>query len=120
MSKRRFNKPKDVDSVVDVFENVEEPVSYRISSLSNRGEWLRIVNFGDVPRLTLTVRTPRGFNNVVSIRLTDEGISKGRDRLTRVLKALEIIEKMAKDNKITIPKETIMRTIEKDEFSEYL
>jgi hypothetical protein len=120
MSKRRFNKPKDVDSVVEVFKQVDEPVSYRISSLSNRGEWLRIVNFGDVPRLTLTVRTPRGFNNVVSIRLTDEGISKGRDRLTRVLKALEIIEKMAKDNKIVIPKETIMRTTEKDEFSEYL
>jgi hypothetical protein len=120
MSRRKFSRPKDVDSVVEVFKQVDEPVSYRISSLSNRGEWLRIVNFGDVPRLTLTVRTPRGFNNVVSIRLTDEGISKGKDRLMRVLKALEIIEKMSKDNKIMIPKETIMRTTEKDEFSEYL
>jgi hypothetical protein len=120
MSRKRFSKPKDVESVTDVFKTVDEPVSYRISSLSNRGEWLRIVNFGDVPRLTLTVRTPRGFNNVVSIRLTDEGISKGKDRLARVLKALEIIEKMSKDGKIAIPKETIMRTTEKDEFSEYL
>jgi hypothetical protein len=120
MSKRRFSKPKDVDSVVDVFKNVDEPVSYRISSLSNRGEWLRIVNFGDVPRLTLTVRTPRGFNNVVSIRLTDEGISKGKDRLMRVLKALEIIEKMSKDGKIAIAKETVTKTAKEDEFSEYL
>jgi hypothetical protein len=120
MSRRKFSRPKDVDSVVDVFKNVEEPVSYRISSLSNRGEWLRIVNFGDVPRLTLTVRTPRGFNNVVSIRLTDEGISKGKDRLARVLKALEIIEKMAKDGKISIPKENVTKTVKEDEFSEYL
>ena len=120
MSRKRFSKPKDVESVTEVFKQVNEPVSYRISSLSNRGEWLRIVNFGDIPRLTLTVRTPRGFNNIVSIRLTDEGISKGKDRLARVLKALEIIEKMSKDGKITIPKETVTKTAKEDEFSEYL
>jgi hypothetical protein len=54
------------------------------------------------------------------VRLTDEGISKGKDRLMRVLKALEIIEKMAKDGKITITKETVTKTAKEDEFSEYL
>ncbi|MBS7612486.1 hypothetical protein KEJ27_09880, partial [Candidatus Bathyarchaeota archaeon] len=101
--------------------DIENPIVYNIDSLTTKGEFMRITNFDGTPRLNLTVRTPRGFVSIVSVRLTDEGIMKAKDRLNRVLKAISIIEKMHEQGRITIPRETISYVKNaKDEFSEYL
>ncbi|MEM2449060.1 MAG: hypothetical protein QXT14_08960 [Candidatus Bathyarchaeia archaeon] len=123
MSRRtkKFDRPVETENITQVFaNNIEKPLVYNIRSLSVRGEFLRITNFDGIPRLNLTVRTPNGFTNIVSVRLTNEGIEKAKDRLNRVLKALEILQKMNEEGKIKIPKETLVTAKEEDEFSKYL
>ena len=107
MSKRKEKTQiKKAEKLSEVFVRVSEPIMYELSVFSNKGERWRVINWGDYPRLTVSTYTPRGFTNILNIRLTVEGIEKGIKRLTNALKLLQQIQKLASEGKITLAKET--------------
>ena len=103
--KREKERPTQVNKLSEVFKDVNQPVFYRISVLEDKGERWRIVNWGDYPRLIISTFSPKGFVNVLNIRLSVEGIEKAKKRLEKVLKLLETLEKLNAEKKITLKQE---------------
>jgi hypothetical protein len=103
--KREKERPKQVTKLSEVFKDVSEPIYYRLSVLEDKGERWRIVNWGDYPRLVVSTYSPRGFVNVLNVRLSIEGIEKAKKRLQKVLKLLETLEKLDAEKKITLKQE---------------
>ena len=92
---RRMQRPTPVEKIQEVFSpNVEEPLSYYIRALSDRGTRVQIVNWDGVPRLTVSRYTPNGWRNVFTARLTIEGIERAEELLKLITKALEGIKKL--------------------------
>jgi hypothetical protein len=103
--KRETVRPISANKLSDVFKDVSEPIYYRISVLEDKGERWRIINWGDYPRLVISTYSPRGFVNVLNIRLSVEGIEKAKKRLEKALKLLETLEKLNAEKKITLKQE---------------
>jgi len=83
--KREKERPKETKKLSDVFKDVSEPTYYRVSVLEDRKERWRIVNWGDYPRLVVSTYSPRGFVNVLNVRLSIEGIEKGKKEIRKSL-----------------------------------
>ena len=103
--KREKERPVQVTKLGDVFKDTDTPIFYRLSVLEDKGERWRIVNWGDYPRLIISTYSPKGFTNILNVKLTIEGIEKARKRLEKVLKFLDTLEKFAKEGKIVIKNE---------------
>jgi hypothetical protein len=103
--KREKVRPISTNKLSDVFKDVSDPIYYRVTVMEDRGESWKIVNWGDCPRLVISIRTPNGFTNILNVRLTIEGIEKGRKRLEKALKLLETLEKFHKEGRIVIKNE---------------
>ena len=103
--KRETIRPIETKKLSEVFNDVNQPVFYRISVLEDKGERWRIINWGDYPRLVISTYSPRGFVNVLNVRLSVEGIEKAKKRLEKVMKLLETLEKFHKEGKIVIKNE---------------
>ena len=103
--KREKERPTQVNKLSEVLKDVNQPVFYRISVLEDKGERWRIINWGDCPRLVISTYSPRGFVNVLNVRLTVEGVEKAKKRLEKVLKLLDSLQKFAKEGKIVLKQE---------------
>jgi hypothetical protein len=103
--KRETVRPTQASKLSEVFKDVSEPIYYRISMLEDKGERWRIINWGDYPRLVVSTYSPRGFVNVLNVRLSVEGIEKAKKRLEKALKLLETLEKLNAEKKITLKQE---------------
>jgi hypothetical protein len=103
--KREKVRPISTNKLSDVFKDVSDPIYYRVTVMEDRGESWKIVNWGDCPRLVISIRTPNGFTNILNVRLTIEGIEKGKKRLEKALKLLETLEKFHREGKITLRQE---------------
>jgi hypothetical protein len=103
--KREPIRPISTNKLSDVFKDVSDPIYYRVNVMEDRGESWKIVNWGDCPRLVISIRTPNGFTNILNVRLTIEGIEKGKKRLEKALKLLETLEKFHKEGRIVIKNE---------------
>jgi hypothetical protein len=53
----------------------------------------------------ISTYSPRGFVNVLNVRLSVEGIEKAKKRLEKALKLLETLEKLNAEKKITLKQE---------------
>jgi hypothetical protein len=103
--KREKVRPISTNKLGEVFKDTDTPIYHRVSVMEDRGESWKIVNWGDCPRLVISIRTPNGFTNILNVRLTVEGIEKGKKRLEKALKLLETLEKFHKEGKITLRQE---------------
>jgi hypothetical protein len=103
--KREPTRPIQTTKLSEVFKDTDTPIYYRLSVLEEKGERWRIVNWGDYPRLVVSTYSPRGFVNVLNVRLSIEGIEKAKKRLQKVLKLLETLEKLDAEKKITLKQE---------------